>query len=493
MSQVKTLGPKFEYRYYEAMRHAILAPALGRIGIGGTAEEFQKLKKRRKTELQSTLAEGIRPEQVRSIIDTHYPIEMVDGKLVAEDGELIEDMLERALEADKILAAQDEFFAPFLVRQTQSEIDELHEWEAMVRGETDYNTLITFSGYREEYDNGTQERQTKLKRAGQKPYWRRGMFRVAHARDGEVHVFNYSIDNCSVELMAEVGRQELDYEFEAKNSTDMLGERVRKQINDDSWRFIATRLVTCGDKILGEKHGGIWKHGYDPEVGVRRAQAFVESQTQIVDSLINIDEKLAQKHPTFEAYSAAFETELYNCLALLEKRLDSGRENELIVDYDAASSGAGSIARSEDKVYDACGVVIGVSQAEHAASTADKTGFESLKRLENKKIRCYACKKEIVVSKKDLNKGKLSCNECGYWLDVCTGKSGFKEGSKKISKKVFSALDIIAATFLKAGAELRLNSWRTKQKFAQDDKEKKQLELAIEQEEAEIERLGQVA
>jgi|GEM_PF-2366450 len=486
--------PKFEQRHYEAIHCEILAPAIGKVGIEGTQKHgLERLKKRRKTELQSTLAEGIKPEQVRSVIDTHYPIEAVDGKLVAEDGEAIENMLERALVADKKLAAEDEFFAPFLVKQTQSEIDELHEWEAMVRGETDYNTVITFSGYREEHDDGTKEAHNNLKRAGQKPYWRRGMFRVAHAQDGQVHVFNYSIDNCSAGLMAEVARRELGYEFQVNDSTGMLGERIHQQVNDDSWRLIAPRLVAAGDKILGEKYGGVWKHGYKPTDGVRRAQAFVESQTQIVDSLIDIDQQLATKHPTFEAYCSAFEAELYNCMALLEKRLDKGREREPIVDYGAASSGAGSVARSEGKVYDACGLVINGGQAKQAASAADKTGLESLKRLENKKINCIACKKEVKIPKKDLNKGVLSCSACGYWLDVCTGRKGFNEGNKKISNRFFSALDIIAAAFQRAGAELRLNNWRSKQKATQTNQEKKRLELVIGQEEAEIKQLKQVA
>lgn len=493
MPTTKTLGPKFEYRFYEAMRRTALAPAIGRVGIEGAQEaELQKLKKRRKTELLSFLAEGIKPEQVRSVIDTHYPIEMIDGHLVADDGEPIGHMLGRALGADRALAEQDEFFEPFLVKQTRFEIDELHEWEAMGRGETDHNTSITFSGYTEEYDDGTDESHVKLIRAGKKPYWRRGMFRVAHAKNGKVHIFNYSIDNCSVELMTEVARQELDYEFEADNSTDMQGERIRMQIDDDSWRFIAPRLVARGDKILGEKHGGVWEHGYDPVTGVRRAQAYVESQTQIVDSLLGIDEQLAVKHSTFDAYSAAFELKLYDCLALLEKRLELGREADPVVDYEAASGGAGDMARAQGKSYDACGVEVGSNQAEHA-STGTKTGLESLKRLENKKINCYSCKKDVVVPKKDLDDGKLSCSKCGYWLEVCTGESGFKKGFNKIATKVFSALDIITATFQRAGSEVRLRNWLSKQKTVQNSEEKKRLELVIAQEEAEIEQLKQVA
>ena len=493
MSTTGAPGPKFEYRYYEAMRRAALAPAIGVIGVEGVqAAQLQKLKKRRKVELQSTLAEGLRPDNIRSIIDTHYPIEMVDGRLVATDDEPLEDMLNRALVEDTKLADQDEFFAEFLPQVARHELNELHQWEAMVRGETGYNTLVTLSPYREEYDDGSDEVHQKLMRAAQKPYWRRGMFRVAHARDGKLHVFNYSVDNSSVELMAQAAKEKLGYEFQAKNSVDMLGERIPLQIDDDSWRFIAPGLVAETDNILAERHGGIWRHGYNPEAGIRRAQAFVESQTHIVDSLISLNEQLASKYSTFETYSAAFELKLYDCLALLEKRLELGREDELIVDYEAASGGAGSMARSEGKTYDACGMIIGHGQTE-SASASQKTGFESLKRLENKKISCYACKNEVVVPKRDLDKGRLSCKHCGYWLDVCTGKSGFRKGFEKMAQKTFDAFDILAAGIRRAGAEIRRSKWLAKRKTVQTNSEKKQIDLLVMQEEAEIEQLKMIA
>lgn len=464
MSIAKAPGSKFEYRYYEAWRRAGLASASGKVGIKGAQEaELQRIKKRRKVELQSTLAEGLRPKKLRGVIDTYYPIEVANGQLVADDGEPLDDMLNRALDADTRLAEEDDFFAEFLPQRTRYELDELHEWEAMVRGEADYNTVITLSPYSEEYDDGTEEAHKKLIRAGQKPYWRRGMFRVAHARGGKIHIFNYSIDSSSVELMAKAAARKLDYKFEAKSSTGMLGERIRRQINGDSWRFIAPGLVAEADNMLAEKNGGTWRHGYSPVDGVRRAQAFVESQVQIVDSLIGIDEDLAREYSTFEDYCVAFELKLYDCLALLEKRLELGYESVPIANYEAASSGAGSTARSEGKVYDACGVIIGGTQAGQAASATVRTGFESLKRLEHKKISCYACKKEVVVPKKDLDEGKLSCRECGYWLDVCTGKSGFKEGVKKEAEKTVSGFEIIADWFRKEKRQTEIRNFAKKQ------------------------------
>jgi hypothetical protein len=440
----------FEQRRYETIRRN--APAIGWAGIRGAlaaaeAPVTEALERRRKTELLSTLAEGIKPEQVRSIIDTNYKIPMVRGKLVADDGEPIQDLLDRNYNVDKALAARDNFYETFLLKQDQYDIDELHEWEAMVRGETDYNTIITFSGYREEYDDGTPESHEKLLRAGQKPYWRRGMFRVAHAKGGKAHIFSYSIDNCSNELMREVARREFGYEFKAENSLDMLGERLQLKIDDDSWRFIAPRLVAHGDKFLSEKHGGEWKHGYDPAAGVRRAQSFVESQTQIVDSLLAIDSRLAIRHSTYEGYAAEWEQKLYDAMALLEKRLDFGKENEAIVDYGSSSSGAGAAARAEGKVYDACGMVIGGNALNGSqAGTGEQSGEKSLMELRDKKIACANCNEKVIVPHNDLEAGKLSCSECGYWLDVCTGKNGFTKGAGSRASEP-SGMEILADWF----------------------------------------------
>ena len=58
MPQTKTLGPKFEYRHYEAVRRDALAPVIGKLGIeGAQVAELQGLKKRRKTEVRGLVKE----------------------------------------------------------------------------------------------------------------------------------------------------------------------------------------------------------------------------------------------------------------------------------------------------------------------------------------------------------------------------------------------------------------------------------------------------
>ncbi len=87
------------------------------------------------------------------------------------------------------------------------------------------------------------------------------------------------------------------------------------------------------------------------------------------------------------------------------------------------------------------------------------------------------------------------CRGCQQLFDKGMGIKDIRHKYDKLPSKAhkFSALDIIAAAFQRAGVELRLNTWRSKQKSAQNAEGKERLELVIRQEEAEIEQLKQVA
>ena len=95
------IGESFEHRRHESL-HLILAPEAGRLAVGACINSFEK---RRDDELISTLAEGL-----KGYVNTHYTFEMVDGQLVAEDGEPIEELLLRGLHSDMKMAAEDNFY-----------------------------------------------------------------------------------------------------------------------------------------------------------------------------------------------------------------------------------------------------------------------------------------------------------------------------------------------------------------------------------------------
>ncbi|OVE79566.1 hypothetical protein BVY00_00030 [bacterium G20] len=136
--------------------------------------------------------------------------------------------------------------------------------------------------------------------------------------------------------------------------------------------------------------------------------------------------------------------------------------------------------------------------AEHTdASVAASMGIYGKKEFESKW--CPNCLPNPKPGKKVRawrSGEKIGCYDCGREQDVCTGqitKKGSKLAGEKLKNIVVSALDIITAGWRRAGSEIHLNTWRSKQKVAQTAQEKKQLELVIAREEAQIEQLKQVA
>jgi hypothetical protein len=442
-----------------------LAPAVGNVALRSAAE-LGELRPRRRTELADILAEGLKlekPGTPRAAISTHRQFELVDEKIVAQDGEIIEELLERALKEDIKLASNDPFFAPFLPARTRYELDEHRSNEGMALGKTNFNTQVAFSSYSEEFDDGSELTQKKLITAAQKPYYKRSMIRVSHWDGSQLHMFTRSVDNSSVELLKETAKRQFNYDFKAQDSTSMLGERLPLQIADGPWQAVADEIVCKADEILAERSGGKWHQGIKQE-SYLQALSYVESQTEVLDPLIGIGEQLAMQHGTFEDYQAAYQQKIYDAIALLEKRLELGKSTEKIIDYEATSAGAGALARAEGKSYDACGMVV---SAETQDSVANQTSFESLKRLLNKKVNCPECTKKVVVPEDDLQAGKLTCIECGYWLDVCTGDKGFKKVAEKLSTKIVSGFEIISAWFRKDAQERKVKKLAQQKAYAE--------------------------
>ena len=151
----------------------------------------------------------------------------------------------------------------------------------------------------------------------------------------------------------------------------------------------------------------------------------------------------------------------------------------------------GGEARAAGVRYEgACPTGTGEASAQEAAALAHG---HRINKDPTKCVTCPECRKTVDLPKDLFKKNIYHCVEC-----KATYKNGEKIDHKVlegygVKKRIFSALDIFAAGLRRSGVELRLNSWRAKQKFAQNGKEKKQLELVIRQEEAEIEQLKQVA
>lgn len=396
----------FGERYYAAIRN------LGRVGLGlAVFENLQSLEKRRYDELTSGLAEAL-----PGVVKTHWAFEPVDGKLVAKDGQTTEQLLINGLHDAIHKANHDSFYIPFLPARARHELDELREQEAMVNGRVNFNTIVTFSPYSEEYD--TEETKEKLKNAAQDPDWQRAMIRVSHWDGEELHVFTSSSDNSDVSLLRETAKVGLGYEFNAEDSTAMLGERIHLDVRNSAWLDLADSITAQADVILSKRQGGEWHQGR-PAAEAKDTQKYIESQTEIIYDLLETEKKLAAGSNSFKEYKKAIDMVMYDHAALLKRRIGMG-DNFSIIDVAAASVAAGNISRANGEVFNMCGYVLEPGSTE--AQMAVRTGFESLMRLLGKEVKCPACEKKVVVPANKLLDGRLACKKCGYEVDACTGK-----------------------------------------------------------------------
>jgi len=398
-----------------------LEKALGRTAIDG-------YERRRYDEITSGLAEALSGR-----VETKYSFGLREGRFIADDGEPIEDMLLRALQKDIKVAAHDDFYG-FLPHRSRAELDNLRAMQHAAAGHEAYDTQIEISVYNQELDTSEANRH-KLQRAAQMPEWGRTMVRLSHWDGEKLNIITMSSDNLppasesavpSISLFKEAAKRSFGYEFASDDAIGMLAEPIRLKANGGSWKHLAKNLVSEADNILSEKYGGQWLQGRPVSEAID-LQKYVESQEQVLKGLFDAESQLAKGHNSFESYQAAFNKELRKAAALLERRLTLGKTDETIADYQAAAAGAGDWADAEGKSYNMCGMVLGAENT----NIVQQTGSESLARLIGQPVECPFCEKKVVVPTKDLEQGKLYCNNCDTGVDVCTGEKFSRNKGRK--------------------------------------------------------------
>ena len=421
--------PNFSYRYFEAIRRANTIANLGHVAVKSSElDELAGYEKRQYDEMHSALVEGLKGR-----VSTHYSFKLEGGRLIAEDGEDIEKLLVRGVEDAENMAASDNFFAEFLPQRARAELQEHRENLTMAKGMANFNTIVTLSPYSEEFDTSEANRK-KLVQAAQKPYWQRAMLRVSHWDGEELHIFTRSIDNSDLEILKATASQSLDYSYAADNTNEMLAERIHMNIDDPTWELLPDMIVHQADKLISKRLDLECSQGR-PLDDAANLEVFVSNHDEVLQHLLRTGRSMSLQHDNFETYKKAFDREVYNHLALLEARLEQ-KETDSIEDVGVAAGAAGAHAAAEGRVYDMCGMVLGANNA--SQNPASQTGFESLMRLEGKKITCPECKNKVVVPKKNLEAGVLTCSDCGYGVDICTGK---KLGKSKPTQKVMRRPD----------------------------------------------------
>ncbi len=438
----------FNRRYFETVRLVNAAANLGRTALQEfTTEDLAGYERRQYDEIHSAVVEGL-----KGTVRTHYTFELRNGKLVAEDGEIIDELMERGLEESYELARKDPFYEGFVPQRAEAELVEHLDNQAMANGLRSYNTSIKFSPYSEEYDTSEVARE-KLVHAAQKPYFKRAMLRLSHWDGQKLHIFTRSIDNSSVETLKEVAARKLAFQFGADdNSTQLLAKSIHLDIKDSGWLTLPDEIIDTADKLISSRLGKESKQGR-PIDDATDLEAFVAANRVVIENLVDEGRSLSLSHTDYESYQKAFEKELYDHLALLSARLEMNNY-EQIIDITAAAGAAGAFAEANGVVFDMCGLVISPNQAQPSSTNM---GFESLLRLQNKKITCPECKSKVVVPTEDLKQGRLTCKDCGHGVDVCTGEK-FSKRNVTQKAKAPDIFDLLVADLKKYDLEAREKS-----------------------------------
>ncbi len=446
----------FDEYYYETARKIALAPYIGRTAL---QENFAGVEQRKTDEVIDGIAEAI-PGVVKNL----RPYDVVDGVLVAEDGQPMEELLVNGVSHSMKLASGDSLLAQFGPSRARHELNEARLWQSMVNGEGGYNTLLVLSPYSEEYL--TDETVVKLQRAGQEPKTKRAMLRIAHWDGQQLHVLTRSIDNSSVAMLQEASVRHDGYRYNAKNSTEMLGERRELNMGKEQVVNFARGLVVEADRLISQNIREQTIQGR-PAREAHDTQQYVQSQQQIISSLVRISRQLASDHTTYESYKKAWEKQLYDHTALIKERM-LGNDTRIIEDVGRAASASGVGAESRGETYNMCGTIISANGESRAG---EGIGMESVKNLIGRKVTCPECKEKVEIPTSKLNEDILCCPDCKYEVEVCTGQviTKSQKGSNNPSSDRMSIYDVVAQEFSKNMR--RIDSSIAVRKIAKQEKE----------------------
>jgi hypothetical protein len=370
-----------------------------------------ELELRAHNELESYFIEGL-----KGYIATHYSFNFNGEHVVADDGELVVDMMERAGSEVDLLCREDSFYTQFLPARYKHEFAELAEQEAMCRNDSRHTALFSISPWSEEYFDHTQP--NKLIRAHQKPYFKRSMLRISVWDGSKLHIFTRSLDGSSVELLRNVSRDVLGYEFSATTSTDMLGERVRLNAGIDEVEAVIADFIRVYDSRLVDLNGGSYIQGRVQETDTDIAH-FMRENAYLTASLVSRLKVIARRSKSYKEFESQFNDEVFGHLSLAEKII-TGQTTNHLADLDTALSSARSQASAEGSVFDVCGHII---SADKHSTVAYMNGFESLTLIARRKLRCPKCNVDVRPDQDAIKDDVLQCPHCDHTVSVCGSKS----------------------------------------------------------------------
>ena len=458
------LGASFVERWYSQARRLASAPAIGRTSMQETVIGLE-------TRFDVEVASGF-SEALRGKVATHYEFDVDEvGHILAPDGEQLEIMMLRARQEAYELATKDPRMQ-FVVDRFETEVNELHEQQRMVQGESEHNTIITFSPYTQELIG-----QPDLLKAGyQRPELLRSMVRVSHWDGRKMHIYTRSLDNSTLELLGLTAGDALGHTFASNGSLGMLGERIHKSVSKDEVEGMLKIICSRFDKHLFARTGKYSEQGaYAPDN--KDLLAFVQAYPNVLANIKAEARALAKTAKTYEEFEELFNGCLYKHLALYEKLLaGEGLSSESISDQ---ASGAGESAAEAGTTYSLCGTV--VSGTAGLNTLGMLTGFESvglavrlkeIEKLQSEKRDgiCVTCGSSGSVY------GCGLCSRCNkVWCDeyASTGRGLSVEQVGKIVNKKSSSAKLEAKAQRRA-EKAETESIRRARKILNDDPKRTQ-------------------
>jgi hypothetical protein len=376
----------FLERYFTSHREQSLARSIGRI----CTYEIAGIDKRFDVEIASGFSEALNGR-----VSTEYEFGVVDGNMVADDGETFQSMMLRARRDAYELAANDPEMS-FVCDRFEVELAELNDQQSMARGEVAHNTIITFSPI-------TVEKIDKphlLKRGYQRPDLVRSMVRLSFWDGTKMHILTRSLDHSSMKLLKHAAHG-IGYNFSADSSIEMLAERIHTSTNLDDARAILDTICASFDQGL-EAETGIASHQGAVAPNNVDLIAFIQSHPKILEDVQIQAESFAAHCRSYEEFERQLNSCLYSHLALYDEMLKG--------DCDISGSIGDSADRAAVRVsergteYSLCGFVI---TSGLTASLVSQTGFLSLTSS------TLGAQRTEIVAKLMKEKRKGECMACG--------------------------------------------------------------------------------
>lgn len=331
------------------------------------------------------------------------PVEFIfDGhELRGRDGRKLSDITSNAIkDAEKIVRVNPNL--GFELRRRKIEDDEVQEVNAMAVDPNRPNTIVVVSDFPPELygvksDVGgynVNRKQTYLRVYARQP-------------NGNVMMLSQSLDHSNRQALEQI----YNYHDYSVVDGELLGQRIHQNLDNDDQIYLVDRLTGIYDRSMAKQYGGDWYAGRKSEFG-RNTFDFVCGQQDLVEAFIS-----AQKYHDQNA--------MYDIAAALqmryENKLVANRKVNSVTNYQGENYQlqqevllAGYKARTEGKIFSACGVTLSPSgDSLSTDETLKEAGLDNQTNQEtkygfDKRMFCVVCQ---APPKKE--ESKKMCGPCG--------------------------------------------------------------------------------